>query len=275
MAEFWENHFTTDYDKVADYLDNVLNVKGKANENYAREILELFAFGVDNRYKQSDIEQLAECFTGWGVCKVAQEQAQSFPESALLPPTDCEVKSEETVLLDLGAGWRFFKGVREPTPGSTGLGYGDGDDATVLNDMRGNYYSVYLRRRFLLDDPDGYSELGFDWIDTASMLERIDFARDLAQNRKTDYYWDAILFMDERNSRRSVVRGRHDLPPSRLDHESAREQPGRRGYVQFADGGVQRSPAGSDHRQRRDVLLLGRSRRIDQIRRPIPETSSV
>jgi hypothetical protein len=34
------------------YLDNVLNVKGAANENYAREILELFAFGVDNRYTQ-------------------------------------------------------------------------------------------------------------------------------------------------------------------------------------------------------------------------------
>jgi hypothetical protein len=34
------------------YLDNVLNVKGAANENYAREILELFGFGVDNRYTQ-------------------------------------------------------------------------------------------------------------------------------------------------------------------------------------------------------------------------------
>jgi len=59
--------------------------------------------------------------------------------------------------------------------------------------------------------------------------------------------------LGERRARRSVVRGRHDLPPSRLDDESAREQPGRRGYVQFADGGAQRSPAGSDHRQRRDV----------------------
>ena len=233
LAEFWENHFTTDYDKVADYLDglknsdatdampqaqaraeaaqieyqeyqffydnalgnfrdlllfsatspsmliyldNVLNVKGKANENYAREILELSAFGVDSRYSQRDIEQLATCFTGWSVCKVPQEQAQSFPESALLPPTDCEVQSEETVLIDLGTGWKFFKGTQEPTPaadggpstawagsgfddskwfrGSTGFGYGDGDDATVLSDMRGSYYCVYMRRRFLLDDPD-------------------------------------------------------------------------------------------------------------------------
>lgn len=231
LAEFWENHFTTDYDKVADYLDaltnsdatdampqaraeaaqielqeyqffydnalgnfgdlllfsatspsmliyldNVLNVKGSANENYAREILELFAFGVDNRYTQRDIEQLARCFTGWTVCKVPADQAQSFPQSALLPPADCEVQSEDTVLIDLGTGWKFFKGTREPSPaadggpsdawaaadfddskwfrGSTGFGYGDGDDATVLSDMRGNYLSVYLRRRFLLEDPD-------------------------------------------------------------------------------------------------------------------------
>ena len=31
------------------------------------------------------------------------------------------------------------------------------------------------------------------------MLERIDFVRDLAQNRKTNYYWDSLLFLDERN----------------------------------------------------------------------------
>jgi len=66
-----------------------------------------------------------------------------------------------------------------------------------LNDAMGMHL-------FTRDDPDGYSELGFDWIDTASMLERIDFVRDLAQNRKADYYWDAILFMDERNLETSL-----------------------------------------------------------------------
>ena len=52
---------------------------------------------------------------------------------------------------------------------------------------------------FTRDDPDGYSELGSDWIDTSSMLERIDFVRDLAQNRKSDYSWDSLLFFDKRN----------------------------------------------------------------------------
>jgi len=177
LAEFWENHFTTDYDKLADYfdglqnsdaadamsraqaraeaadvecteyqffydnalgnfgdlllysatspsmlvyLDSVLSVKGAANENYAREILELFTFGVDNRYTQQDIEQLARCFTGWGVCKVPLEQVQDFPTSALEPPVACEVQYDDDVLLDLGSGWRYFKGTAEPAGAADG-----------------------------------------------------------------------------------------------------------------------------------------------------------
>ncbi len=52
------------------YLDNVSNTKGNPNENYAREVLELFTMGVDNGYTESDIEEVARCFTGWGVCEV-------------------------------------------------------------------------------------------------------------------------------------------------------------------------------------------------------------
>jgi hypothetical protein len=46
------------------YLDNRKNVKGHANENYAREILELFALGVGN-YTEQDIKEAARAFTGW------------------------------------------------------------------------------------------------------------------------------------------------------------------------------------------------------------------
>ena len=124
LGEFWENHFTTDYDKLVEhleelensdgeeamgedqaeqeaaqmeyqeyeffyqnalgnfgdlllysaaspsmliYLDNVVNEKKEPNENYAREILELFGFGVDNRYNQLDIEELSKAFTGWNL----------------------------------------------------------------------------------------------------------------------------------------------------------------------------------------------------------------
>ena len=38
-----------------------------ANENYARELFELFTFGVDNGYDQTDIVECSKCWTGWRV----------------------------------------------------------------------------------------------------------------------------------------------------------------------------------------------------------------
>jgi uncharacterized protein (DUF1800 family) len=44
-----------------------------ANENYARELLELFCNGVDNGYDQRDIVQMSRCWTGWSVELVDEE----------------------------------------------------------------------------------------------------------------------------------------------------------------------------------------------------------
>jgi hypothetical protein len=46
------------------YLDANGNIKGKPNENYARELMELFTLGVGN-YTEQDIRQAARAFTGW------------------------------------------------------------------------------------------------------------------------------------------------------------------------------------------------------------------
>ena len=240
LGEFWENHFTTDFDKVADYfedqensdgseamsmrqaraeaaheefkeyeffyrnalgrfedllmysatsvpqliyLDNVTNTKSGPNENYAREILELFAFGVDNRYTQRDIEELSRCFTGWTVRKVWPQDLKPYPASADEPFTETNVQFDETSKIALGNVWRFAKGTLEPTPdqngnpttrwarpgfddskwlqGRTGIGYADNDDRTVLSDMRRNYASVYLRKSFTLDSPEDLKDLVF------------------------------------------------------------------------------------------------------------------
>lgn len=98
MTLFWHGHFSTEQEKVRDYrllidqiamlregatgnfrdllisvsqdpamlvyLDNRKNVKGHANENFAREIMELFALGVGN-YTEDDIKEAARAFTGW------------------------------------------------------------------------------------------------------------------------------------------------------------------------------------------------------------------
>jgi serine/threonine protein kinase/WD40 repeat protein len=70
-----------------------------------------------------------------------------------------------------GARWRFFRGRAEPSAalewtepgfddaaweeGPAGFGYGDGEIATSLDDMKDRYTALYLRHRFQLDDPAG------------------------------------------------------------------------------------------------------------------------
>ena len=49
------------------YLDNAKNVRGKTNENYARELMELHTLGVNSGYTQQDVQQLSLILTGAGV----------------------------------------------------------------------------------------------------------------------------------------------------------------------------------------------------------------
>jgi uncharacterized protein (DUF1800 family) len=46
------------------YLDNDSNRKGRPNENFARELMELFTMGIGN-YTEQDIKEAARAFTGW------------------------------------------------------------------------------------------------------------------------------------------------------------------------------------------------------------------
>jgi len=47
------------------FLDGNANRKGAANENYGRELQELFTLGIGN-YSEQDIREIARAFTGWG-----------------------------------------------------------------------------------------------------------------------------------------------------------------------------------------------------------------
>ncbi len=48
------------------WLDNVDNHDGAINENFGRELLELFSMGVGN-YSEDDIKECSRAFTGWSV----------------------------------------------------------------------------------------------------------------------------------------------------------------------------------------------------------------
>jgi len=49
------------------WLDNALSKAQHPNENYARELMELFTLGVNSGYTQSDVTQVARALTGWTV----------------------------------------------------------------------------------------------------------------------------------------------------------------------------------------------------------------
>lgn len=100
MTLFWHNHFATgikkvrrpdfmlkqnlmlrrhalgDFDEMLHavakdpamiyYLDNQTNRKGAPNENFAREVMELFTVG-EGHYSEQDIKEAARAFTGWSV----------------------------------------------------------------------------------------------------------------------------------------------------------------------------------------------------------------
>jgi uncharacterized protein (DUF1800 family) len=100
MTLFWHNHFATSQQKVRSpqlmyrqnallrresagnfatllhaigkdpamlvYLDNAQNRKQAPNENFAREVMELFTLG-EGHYSEHDIKEAARAFTGWSI----------------------------------------------------------------------------------------------------------------------------------------------------------------------------------------------------------------
>ena len=53
------------------FLNNQQNRKGHPNENFAREVMELFTLGRGN-YTENDIKEAARAFTGWGFDRTGQ-----------------------------------------------------------------------------------------------------------------------------------------------------------------------------------------------------------
>ncbi len=57
-------HASSKSPAMLNYLDQDSSDKSHANENYAREVMELHTLGVGN-YTEKDIKELARCLTGW------------------------------------------------------------------------------------------------------------------------------------------------------------------------------------------------------------------
>ena len=62
------------------WLDNKDNHKGAVNENFGRELLELFSMGVGN-YTEDDVRQASHAFTGWTIADATLHQARTDRDS--------------------------------------------------------------------------------------------------------------------------------------------------------------------------------------------------
>ena len=62
------------------WLDNQENNKDTINENWGRELLELFSMGVGN-YTENDIKECARAFTGWSIGNTEYMMARSRRDS--------------------------------------------------------------------------------------------------------------------------------------------------------------------------------------------------
>jgi uncharacterized protein (DUF1800 family) len=145
LTLFWHNHFATSLAKVRDarlmfrqnvlfrehalgkfgpllravgrdgamlvWLDSNSNVKGKPNENYAREVMELFSLGVGN-YTEKDIREAARAFTGWHTdgtgFRFNASEHDTDPKTVLGKTGDWDGDDVVSIILDQPAAARFL-----------------------------------------------------------------------------------------------------------------------------------------------------------------------
>ncbi len=103
------------------------------NENYGRELMELHTLGVDGGYTQTDVTEVARCFTGWTI-----EKPREFPQ------------------------FKFDERLHDPNPKIVlgkkihAGGIKDGEEVIELlskNPNTAHFISTKLARRFVSDTP--------------------------------------------------------------------------------------------------------------------------
>jgi uncharacterized protein (DUF1800 family) len=66
------------------WLDGRTNVRGRPQENFARELMELFTMGVDT-FPEADVYAGARVFTGWNLRRVTANTARPYYEFSYVP----------------------------------------------------------------------------------------------------------------------------------------------------------------------------------------------
>jgi uncharacterized protein (DUF1800 family) len=84
------------------FLDNCLSHKGAINENYGRELLELFSMGVGMdgafNYTEDDVKECSRAFTGWTIANNVPSQPYGLYAARFLYNPDDHDEGEKTFL---------------------------------------------------------------------------------------------------------------------------------------------------------------------------------
>jgi hypothetical protein len=165
VALFWHNHFATSTGKVRQsalvsrqidlfrrqglgnfrelllavtkdpamllWLDGSKNKRGRPNENYAREVMELFTLGIGH-YTEKDVQELARALTGY---QVLDEAVEFFPaafddgaKTILGKTANFNAESAVDLLLEQPAAprfvaWKLLKEFVHPQPEEAHVGH--------------------------------------------------------------------------------------------------------------------------------------------------------
>jgi uncharacterized protein (DUF1800 family) len=199
MALFWHNLFATGFHKVSNaalmlkqyrllrehgldrfddllvavskdpamaiWLDSVQNnASGTSvpNENYAREVMELYSLGADNGYDQQDIAQLARALSGWSF---------TVPASAIVAdPTNPATKRASD------GNFRVYDGSANPDGYAWWLGAN-----TTLPRMHASGTITFLGRAFDVGAPPAGMAPGEDAVRSIPVSRAAQCSRFLAQ----------------------------------------------------------------------------------------------
>jgi len=187
MVLFWHNHFVSSLQKVRSpvlmyrqqqllrkhafgnfgdmlhdiakdpamvvYLDGASNRKGQPNENFAREVMELFTLG-EGGYGEQDVKEVARAFTGWSIdpdsgafvfrqpahdagVKTVLGRSGNFDGDAVLDILLAQPQTAELIVTKL---WREFV---SPQPDVAEV-------KRIARQFRDNRYSIKVALRALL-----------------------------------------------------------------------------------------------------------------------------
>ncbi|MCE9530050.1 MAG: DUF1800 domain-containing protein [Planctomycetes bacterium] len=226
LTFFWHNHFATSLAKIQNaklmqrqndlirkhalgkfgpllkemsrdaamliWLDSNQNVKGHPNENFAREVMELFTLGVGN-YTEKDVQEAARAFTGWHVTTPTDGESKfAFRESLAddLKKSDYDIGATVKRML---RSQHFFsvnayrQKVKSPIDFILGVSrmFGTGATGSVIISPYSLIGALELQGQQLYAPPNvkGW-EGGKAWLNTATVLARHNFAYEICNGMK-------------------------------------------------------------------------------------------